>query len=158
MYIYKRYVLLVMWVTIVYSGYRVFFYQPTSQAELEGLKLAVFSVANKASRNAERFQRSARVNGLPVQLLTFDGTDSDAPRSNIGLIEEALQPYKQDAQLIVVVVNGHDVLFNADAAHLVDRFLQLKAGIVFSADQKCRPADLQTRSSHRSFIDCFSNK
>ncbi|VDP10604.1 unnamed protein product [Soboliphyme baturini] len=57
----------------------------------------------------------------------------------VRLLREALHEYKNDDNLIVLFFDSYDVIVNADAEEILNRFYKHEAKVLFSADGNCWP-------------------
>lgn len=57
----------------------------------------------------------------------------------VKLIKEALQPYKNDKDKIILFTDGYDVIFINDLEYIVQKFKNFEARILFSAEPYCWP-------------------
>lgn len=105
-------------------------------------RLVVLSVASEPAK-AERLVRSASKAGLKLELLGADqpwfGGDMTGPGGGqkVALLRERLTT--MDDSAIVLFVDGYDVVLDANARELIERYCAFDANIVMAAEVSCWP-------------------
>lgn len=59
----------------------------------------------------------------------------------VNLFKQALEPYKDDQDKIIVFTDAYDVIFLSDLRHIVEKFKTTGARILFSAEGFCWPRE-----------------
>ncbi|MFH4981703.1 hypothetical protein AB6A40_008412, partial [Gnathostoma spinigerum] len=109
----------------------------TSDTQTESF--LVFTVNRNDSDGFRRLQRSAEV--FNVQLTVLKTDDESAKTNNLILLRKALEKYKTQNNLLILFLNGEDVILNGGSSEIVERFLTEYDSyrIVFAADSECWP-------------------
>lgn len=121
-------------------------------------RLLVITVTQDSDSDAfQRFNRS--VEAYELDLLVLEQTKGDVtladksdshvevdfkqtPKNRLDLLRKALATYKNEEDLVVVALDGDNVILNGDRGQILDRFLgqfKEKTRIVFSAQALCLP-------------------
>jgi hypothetical protein len=104
-------------------------------------KFLLVTMVNKESSNFKRFQRSARVNGLPLKVLGL-GQEYKGWGEKVYWLTKELELYKNDSEKIIMFADGFDVLLNAGIDLILEKFYRFNARVVFSGTRECYPLDL----------------
>jgi hypothetical protein len=97
------------------------------------------TVATEETSGLRRFIRSAKVNGLPFKVLGL-GQDWQGYGQKLLMLKEELKQLA-NRNTIILYADGYDVLFNANAEQIVQKFTKLNASILFSAEKNCWPQE-----------------
>jgi hypothetical protein len=111
------------------------------RSQVERSKFLVVTMVNKETGNFKRFQRSARVNGLPLKVLGL-GQEYKGWGEKVYWLTKELELYKNDSEKIIMFADGFDVLLNAGIDLILDKFYRFNARVVFSGTRECFPLDL----------------
>uniref|UniRef100_A0A5S6R064 procollagen-lysine 5-dioxygenase n=1 Tax=Trichuris muris TaxID=70415 RepID=A0A5S6R064_TRIMR len=109
-------------------------------------RLLVLTVATERTEGFLRAERSLQQFSLNYQVLGA-GTEwngGDVKRTvgggqKIRLLREALAEYKHQQDLIVLFIDGYDVVVNGDENLILERFRESGAKVLFSAEGYCWP-------------------
>ncbi|KAG5672352.1 hypothetical protein PVAND_002485 [Polypedilum vanderplanki] len=107
----------------------------------------IFTVASEAKDGYLRYLRSADEYGLNVTTLGFGvpwrGGDMNYRGGGykVNLLKEALEPYKDDENQIIMFTDSYDVIFLASWADILEKFKEAKAKVIFAAENFCWPDD-----------------
>ncbi|GLV38762.1 procollagen lysyl hydroxylase [Carabus blaptoides fortunei] len=106
----------------------------------------VITVATSKTDGYERYIRSAREYGIePVTIgLGSEWLGGDVQRSTgggfkVNKLREELEPYKTDADKIVLFTDGYDVIFLSNLQTIVKAFKETEAKVLFAAESSCWP-------------------
>lgn len=119
-------------------------------------RLLVITATNDPSTDTfKRFNRTIEANGLDLIVLGPKSQDRDAQLNEeltdserFDRLKKALAVYKSEPDLILMVVDNQNTLFNGNKKDILDRFANFKmeSKIVFAADRTCWPdAQLESR-------------
>jgi len=86
----------------------------------------------------ERFQRSVRVNEIPIKILG-NGVLKMPSGQELLLLRDEAEKYKDVPNKILAYIDGTLSIVNTDVRELTERFESFKAGIVFAATAECLP-------------------
>lgn len=109
-------------------------------------RLLVVTVATEGKNDAlRRFVRSAKIYGLNTRVLGL--VDDTRPAGVIGggykvrKLKEFLEPYKKDAKLLVLYVDGYNSILNGNASEILRRINMRTddARVIFEAESTCLP-------------------
>jgi hypothetical protein len=103
-----------------------------------GLRLIMATVATKESTSFKRFLHSVRVNGMSVKVLGSKVNFVGFGCKPLALRNE-LEHYKNDQRTVFLFVDAYDVLINAGAEQILQRFQKSGARVLFSAEINCLP-------------------
>lgn len=105
----------------------------------------IFTVASEAKDGYQRFLRSAEQYELDVVTLgmgkPWRGGDMNFRGGGykVNLLKEALVPYKNDENRIIMFTDSYDVIFLASWTDILEKFQMFKAKVVFAAENFCWP-------------------
>ncbi|XP_034233658.1 procollagen-lysine,2-oxoglutarate 5-dioxygenase isoform X2 [Thrips palmi] len=108
-------------------------------------ELLLLSVASEPTDGFQRFERSARINNVPMKVLGMGqkwvGGDMRYPGGGykINLLKEELEKYKDDSKQIIMFTDAFDVIILDSADRIIKQFRNFDARIVFSAEGFCWP-------------------
>ena len=111
------------------------------RSQVERSKFLLVTMVNKGTGNFKRFQRSARVNGLPLKVLGL-GQEYKGWGEKVHWLTKEMEPYKNDSEKIIMFADGFDVLLNAGIDLILEKFYRFNARVVFSGTRECYPMDL----------------
>lgn len=120
---------------------------PTQAKETKsGLEtIKVFTVATEENDGYGRYVRSAKINKfevVPLGLgLEWKGGDMSGPGGGfkINLLKEAVAPFKDDNNTIILFTDSYDVIFTSTLTEIHKKFKEFDAKIVFGAEKFCWP-------------------
>lgn len=104
-----------------------------------------FTVATEANDGYERYIHSANHYGINVQTLALGKKWLGGDMSNLGggykvnLLREAIRPYKNNSELIILFTDSYDVIFTSGLDDILTKFKALGSGILFGAEHFCWP-------------------
>lgn len=132
-----------IYITILVFG----FFIACAKCELsERQDLLVLTVATEANDGYYRFMSSAEEHGFNVKVLGMGQTwkGGDVARytgggQKIVLLKEALEEYKDQANLVVLFVDCYDVIFTSGPEDIIKLFKSYESNVVFSAEAFCWP-------------------
>lgn len=113
----------------------------------------IFTVASNETEGYLRYLRSAKHFGLAVTTLGLGKPWLGGNMKSVGggykinLLREALKPYRDDADRLVLFTDSYDVLFLAPWERIVEKFGTFDASVVFGAEAYCWP-DESLKSSY----------
>ncbi|GLH02834.1 Glycosyltransferase 25 family member [Gryllus bimaculatus] len=105
----------------------------------------LLTVATNQTDGYQRFIRSVGIYDIPAQVLGMNqkwlGGDMNYPGGGfkINLLKKELLKYKDDPQKIIMFTDSYDVILLAPVEKILERFDNLEARIVFSAEGLCWP-------------------
>ncbi|XP_065219418.1 procollagen-lysine,2-oxoglutarate 5-dioxygenase-like [Planococcus citri] len=105
-----------------------------------------FTVATNETDGYRQFIRSTKFYQIPIEVLGFGsewkGGDMNGPGGayKVNLLREAIKPYKDDKERIIIFTDSYDVLYLSPVQDIVSKFLSKDAGIVFSAEKWIWPS------------------
>ncbi|XP_017060084.1 procollagen-lysine,2-oxoglutarate 5-dioxygenase [Drosophila ficusphila] len=108
-------------------------------------KIKVFTVATEPTDGYNRYLRSSRVYDIEVTTLglgeEWKGGDMQRPGGGfkLNLLRKAIAEFKDDPEVIILFTDSYDVLFTTTLETIYDRFEDLGAKILFSAEKYCWP-------------------
>ncbi|XP_050059539.1 procollagen-lysine,2-oxoglutarate 5-dioxygenase isoform X1 [Aphis gossypii] len=109
------------------------------------LNLLVLTVASEKNDGYKRFIDSANLNGLKTKVLGFDKPWQGGNMNSVGggyklnLYLEALEPYKNNDNLAVLLTDAYDVVILANSSTILNKFTEFDASIVISTENSCWP-------------------
>ncbi|XP_074654801.1 procollagen-lysine,2-oxoglutarate 5-dioxygenase 1-like [Tubulanus polymorphus] len=116
-----------------------------SASENEKEDLIVFTVATENTDGFQRFMRSAKKYDYNVKVLGM-GTDwlggnmeGLGGGQKVKLLSDALEPYKDDENLLVMFVDSYDLVFTQSGDEIKKLFTKMDAKVVFGAEDFCWP-------------------
>jgi len=117
-------------------------------------KFLVITVATQETSGFKRFQRSTKLNNIPVKVLgmghEWRGGDMEngiGGGQKVHLLKEELEKHKDDKDKIIMFTDAYDVLFNAGPELILEKFKAFDARVLFSAEGFCWP-DKQLASKY----------
>ena len=117
-------------------------------------KFLVITVATQETSGFKRFQRSTKINNIPVKVLgmgdEWKGGDMEngvGGGQKVHLLKEELEKHKDDKDKIIMFTDAYDVLFNAGPEMILEKFKAFDARVLFSAEGFCWP-DKQLASKY----------
>ncbi|PBC29643.1 Procollagen-lysine,2-oxoglutarate 5-dioxygenase [Apis cerana cerana] len=109
----------------------------------------IFTVATKETDGYKRYLRSIDVYGFRDNLRVLGmGTPwlgGDHVKTSIGggykvnLLKKALEEYQNDDDRIIIFTDSYDVIFLSDLTEIIDKFKNMNARVLFSAEGACWP-------------------
>ncbi|XP_070153954.1 procollagen-lysine,2-oxoglutarate 5-dioxygenase isoform X1 [Polyergus mexicanus] len=126
-------------------------YRPTKKfctSNFDTTDVLVLTVASNETDGFQRYLRSVEVYGLRDNLKILGlgepwrgGTNMNYPGGGykINLLKKALEDYRNDEKKIVLFTDSYDVIFLGGLSAIVERFLDIDARILFSAEAYCWP-------------------
>ncbi|XP_046639801.1 procollagen-lysine,2-oxoglutarate 5-dioxygenase 1-like isoform X1 [Daphnia pulicaria] len=109
-------------------------------------KFLILTVATEETSGYKRYQRSVRINGLPVKVLGLgeewkggDMANSVGGGQKVLMLRKEVELHKDDPEKIIMFTDSYDVLFNANEEKILEQFLQFNARVLFSAEGFCWP-------------------
>ncbi|XP_014231000.1 procollagen-lysine,2-oxoglutarate 5-dioxygenase 1 isoform X1 [Trichogramma pretiosum] len=110
----------------------------------------VFTVATNATDGFQRYIRSTEVNGFRKQVRVLGMGQAwrggDVQRyagggHKVNLLKEALEPYKDDLDRVVLFTDSYDVIFLKNLEVIIAKFKEWKdePRVIFSAEEYCWP-------------------
>ncbi|XP_055326484.1 procollagen-lysine,2-oxoglutarate 5-dioxygenase isoform X2 [Sitodiplosis mosellana] len=109
------------------------------------LDVKVFTVASEDTEGYLRYIRSANYYNVEVETLGMHeewqggSMESYGGGYKINLLREALEPYKNDDQKIILFTDSYDVLFTTTIDVIVHKFKKFDARILFGAEKYLWP-------------------
>ncbi|XP_060849182.1 procollagen-lysine,2-oxoglutarate 5-dioxygenase isoform X1 [Rhopalosiphum padi] len=109
------------------------------------LNLLVLTVASEKNDGYKRFIDSANLNGLKTKVLGFDKPWQGGNMNSVGggyklnLYLEALEPYKNNDNLAVLLTDAYDVVILANSSTILNKFTEFDSSIVISTENSCWP-------------------
>ncbi|KAL6257508.1 hypothetical protein P5V15_011078 [Pogonomyrmex californicus] len=126
-------------------------YRPAKKScasDLDIIDVLVFTVASNGTDGFQRYLRSAEVYGFRDKLNVL-GLGNPWRGGNvvnyagggykINLLKKALEDYQDDEKKIILFTDSYDVIFLGGLSAIVERFLNIDARILFSAEAYCWP-------------------
>ena len=104
------------------------------RSDLSKVPLLVLTVATEETSDLKLVMRSASCNNLPIKVLGM-GRKWKGFWQKIALLREELERHKNNADLMIVYVDGSDSLFTTGAVEIAQKFHKFRAKIVFSAEE-----------------------
>lgn len=109
--------------------------------------ILVFTVATDETDGFQRYLHTALEYGIRPHVLGLgqkwlggdDMKTSTGGGWKVNLLKEALEPYKEDREKIVLFTDGYDVIFLSDLKAILDAFKKSEARVLFSAEGFCWP-------------------
>lgn len=107
--------------------------------------LLVLTVASDKTDGFKRFIDSANLNGLKTKVLGLEKSWQGGNMKSYGggyklnLYLEALEPYKNDDNLAVLLTDAYDVVLLANSSIILKKFTKFDASIVISTERSCWP-------------------
>ncbi|KAK4008169.1 procollagen-lysine,2-oxoglutarate 5-dioxygenase 1 isoform X2 [Daphnia magna] len=118
----------------------------TNEAPSAERKFLILTVATEETSGYKRYQRSVKINGLPVKVLGLgeewkggDMANSVGGGQKVLMLRKELELHKDDPEKIIMFTDAYDVLFNANEEKILEQFHQFNARVVFSAEGFCWP-------------------
>ncbi|KAK7792169.1 hypothetical protein R5R35_005128 [Gryllus longicercus] len=105
----------------------------------------LLTVATNQTDGYQRFIRSVGIYDIPAQVLGMNqkwlGGDMNYPGGGfkINLLKKELLKYKDDPEKIIMFTDSYDVILLAPVEKILERFDNLEARVVFSAEGLCWP-------------------
>jgi len=102
--------------------------------------LTILSVASEETDGFRRYMRSATHYGYNARVLgmgqPWKGGDMNFPGGGykVNLLREALMDLKDDKDAVVMFTDSYDVILNSPPQKVLQKFLDTKAGVLFSAE------------------------
>ncbi|KHJ41694.1 oxidoreductase, 2OG-Fe(II) oxygenase family protein [Trichuris suis] len=93
----------------------------------------------RTERSLLQFSLNYRVLGLGTKWNGGDVRRTVGGGQKIRLLREALDQYKHEQDLVILFIDGYDVIVNGDEKLILERFLQTGAKVLFSAEGFCWP-------------------
>ena len=110
------------------------------------LSLRIMTVATELTPGFQRFNRSAHVYGLKLEVLgmgtVWKGGDVrkyTGGGHKILLLIDAIKRYKNDPSVVIMFTDGYDVLIDGTEDRILSKFVAANASILFSAETFCWP-------------------
>ncbi|XP_052865938.1 procollagen-lysine,2-oxoglutarate 5-dioxygenase [Anopheles cruzii] len=129
-------------------------YLSSVSADAESVKQPlVFTVASNETEGYLRYLRSAAHYGLVVKPLGLGKPWRGGDMKSVGggykinLLREALKPFRDDEDRLILFTDSYDVLFLAPWEKILQKFRSFNASIVFGAEGFCWP-DESLKSSY----------
>jgi len=126
----------------------------SSTEEIDKSSLKIVTVATQWTESLTRYLRSAKVNGLEVQVLglgdKWEGGDvrvGPGGGQKINLVKAALEQLKQEPDFenrVVLFTDSYDVLLLGNAEQILKQFKMSNARILFGAESFCWPDEKLT--------------
>lgn len=108
-------------------------------------KILVFTVASEPTDGYLRYLRSAKHYNIPVTTLGLGQEWKGGDMSGLGggyklnLIKDALKPYKNDNEMIVLFSDSYDVIFTSPMEDMVEKFKKTGCRVLISAENLLWP-------------------
>ncbi|KAH8296127.1 hypothetical protein KR054_002177, partial [Drosophila jambulina] len=108
-------------------------------------KVKVFTVATEPTDGYARYLRSTRVYDIEVTTLglgeEWKGGDMQHPGGGfkLNLLREAIAPFKNDPETIILFTDSYDVVITASLEEIVEKFKESGAKLLVSAEKFCWP-------------------
>ncbi|XP_058129261.1 procollagen-lysine,2-oxoglutarate 5-dioxygenase [Anopheles ziemanni] len=105
----------------------------------------IFTVASNETEGYVRFLRSAKHYELAVTTLGMGKPWLGGNMKSVGggykinLLREALKPYRDEQDRVVLFTDSYDVVFLASWERILEKFTSFEASIVFGAEPFCWP-------------------
>ncbi|XP_017472673.1 PREDICTED: procollagen-lysine,2-oxoglutarate 5-dioxygenase 1 [Rhagoletis zephyria] len=114
--------------------------------EKEAKRIKVFTVATERTDGYLRYLRSAkRIYDIEVNTLGMDEEWKGGDMNGLGggykirLLREAVKPFKDEKDAIILFTDSYDVVFTADLKEIYQKFKEFGAKVLFSAEKFCWP-------------------
>lgn len=103
--------------------------------------LVVTVVADPNHEGFHRFNRSIQTYGLELSVLTPSADQAKRPERRLELYRKALAVHKNEQDLLVMLVESQNLVFNGDRKAILERFERFKPNtrILFSAESTYWP-------------------
>uniref|UniRef100_A0A336MPH5 procollagen-lysine 5-dioxygenase n=1 Tax=Culicoides sonorensis TaxID=179676 RepID=A0A336MPH5_CULSO len=130
------------------------FYNCENQANLP--KVLVFTVASEPNDGYLRYIRSAKHYNIPVTTLglgqEWKGGDMNSQGGGykLNLLKDALKPFKNDEETIVLFTDAYDIIFTSSLSEIVEKFKKTEARVLISAENLLWP-DLTLKDKYPKF-------
>nr|CAH0113763.1 unnamed protein product [Daphnia galeata] len=109
-------------------------------------KFLILTVATEETSGYKRYERSVKINGLPVKVLGLgeewkggDMANSVGGGQKVLMLRKEMELHKDDPKKIIMFTDSYDVVFNANEEKILEQFLQFNARVLFSAEGFCWP-------------------
>ncbi|KAL9905595.1 procollagen-lysine,2-oxoglutarate 5-dioxygenase-like [Glossina fuscipes] len=117
------------------------------------VNVKTFTIADGQTDGYLRYIRSAHVYGIEVTPLAMNPKSDkrtsqvmENDRKIMNLLRDAIAPYYNQSDTLVLFTHSHDVIFTASLRDIVEKFLETEAKLLFSAEKFCWPdSDLCSR-------------
>ncbi|CAB0034687.1 unnamed protein product [Trichogramma brassicae] len=122
----------------------------SNDCQLSVFYAIVFTVATNATDGFQRYIRSTEVNGFRKQVRVLGMGQAwrggDVQRytgggHKVNLLKEALEPYKDDLDRVILFTDSYDVIFLKNLKVIIAKFKEWKdePRVIFSAEEYCWP-------------------
>lgn len=106
----------------------------------------VFTVATEQTDGFQRYMFSANEFGIKPKVLGMGekwkgGEGKPGTGWKINLLKNALEPYKDDKEKIIIFTDAYDVIFITNLTAIVEKFKTFDAKILFGAEGICWPKE-----------------
>ncbi|XP_062512478.1 multifunctional procollagen lysine hydroxylase and glycosyltransferase LH3-like [Corticium candelabrum] len=119
-------------------------------------RFVIFGVASDRNDGFDRFVESAVLFDLNVTILGM-GQQWKGLGQKVHLLIPALEPYKDDNNVIVMYTDSYDVVFLAGQDAILSKFSDFKSNLVFSAEETCWPEDMAEKHPRTTFGKRYLN-
>ncbi|KAL4090405.1 hypothetical protein QTP88_025251 [Uroleucon formosanum] len=108
-------------------------------------KLVVFTVASENNDGYNRFIDSANLYNIKTKILGLNKPWQGGNMNGVGggyklnLYLEALEPYKNNDNIVVLLTDAYDVVLLADSTTVLNKFIEFNSSIVISTENSCWP-------------------
>ncbi|XP_050425318.1 procollagen-lysine,2-oxoglutarate 5-dioxygenase isoform X2 [Adelges cooleyi] len=107
--------------------------------------LLIITVASEKTDGLKRYLHSANTYNLKTKIVGLDKPWLGGNMKSVGggyklnLFLEALEPYKDNDNLAVLLTDAYDVVLLANSSTILNKFNKFDASIVFSTEKSCWP-------------------
>ncbi|CAG5117998.1 unnamed protein product, partial [Candidula unifasciata] len=107
--------------------------------------LLVVTVATEENDGFRLFMRSIKKYGLDVKVFGLGTSWQGGSMQSVGggqkvnILKEALKPYKNNENLIIMFTDSYDVVFTDGKEAILEKFLKFQSRLVFGAEDTCWP-------------------